>query len=175
MKLVKPTRWTIVAFVATQLTCLGCGKKEPMYKSNGQLQKKVTFHLAQVDSFPGSEEFVLPKDKPFVGEKPWQIRDRIFIGKEAAISNGDIEGTSVFADKVFPEIWYIEIYFTPSGREKLADLTRNKLGSYCAVFFDGQYDTVMDIKEEITTGKMVIQGSYSEDRAKQFAKALVGQ
>jgi SecD/SecF fusion protein len=67
----------------------------------------------------------------------------------------------------------IDLRFSPQGAEDFARVTTANVHRQLAIVLDGKLYCAPNIKEPITGGGAVINGSFSEDEAKSIADALV--
>ena len=66
----------------------------------------------------------------------------------------------------------IEITFTDDGRKRFAAVTRENVGKRLAIVIDGQLYCAPTIRTEIAGGKAEINGSFTEQEAKDLAKKI---
>jgi preprotein translocase subunit SecD len=173
----------VCAFIGLSCGSVGCGKKvqtEPIFRASGSQTIRVTFRLAKTEPFPESEEFVLPEDSPLYDREGNRKVTRIYIAKTAALTNLDVDATSidrepVDRDIIVPEYWSILVGLTINGQEKFSRMTRDNVGNYCAMFVDGKYLKSLAITAPITNGRMAVRGTYDKDEATNLARVLVGQ
>ncbi|MBP9700591.1 hypothetical protein KBD71_04905 [Candidatus Woesebacteria bacterium] len=66
----------------------------------------------------------------------------------------------------------VGIAFTSTGTQKFATLTRNNIGKPLAIFLDDYPISVPRVDNEITDGRAMIRGDFSEDQALSLAAVL---
>jgi preprotein translocase subunit SecD len=172
-------RWlTTVWFsliVAVCISLIGCAQKEPMYKPTGQPRVKLAIRLAKTVNFPEAEEVMLPKDKEFASREGAMVT-KIFVAREEVLTNADVSGTSVGLLSPESERWQVEVFLTPSGRDKFARFTKDNVGHMAAIFFDDKLQMAPLLYSVITEGRVAISGgNLTEAQATELAKGLVGQ
>ena len=67
----------------------------------------------------------------------------------------------------------VGILLTEDGALKLARLTKSHIGEYVAVILDGRVDSVPKIMDEITGGRAIIDGNFTEEEAGSIAKGIM--
>ncbi|HOX01396.1 MAG TPA: hypothetical protein P5555_02700 [Candidatus Paceibacterota bacterium] len=68
----------------------------------------------------------------------------------------------------------IGIQFTESGRKRFAQVTRENIGKRLAIVIDGQVYSAPRIMTEISGGKGLISGSFSQKEAADLAAKING-
>ncbi len=86
--------------------------------------------------------------------------------KKTGINKKDIE--KFFLD----ENQYISFQFNAEGSKKFSKLTRENIGKQLAITLDGVIQTAPIIESEITGGKGVISGAYSEEEKNKLIVLL---
>ncbi|MDD5083483.1 MAG: protein translocase subunit SecD [Candidatus Moranbacteria bacterium] len=66
----------------------------------------------------------------------------------------------------------VAIQFDDEGTGLFADLTKKNLGKRMAIFIDGQIVSAPTVQSEITNGKAVITGNFTEKEAKDLVSRL---
>jgi preprotein translocase subunit SecD len=158
------------------LAASACGGKEPMYKPQGAPKIKLSMRLAKLNAFPGAEEVELPKGKEVGDPDTFKMLDRIFVNKEPILTNEDVVGTSVVREKNDdPDHWRVRIFLTPTARERLARVSRENVGNYIAIIFDGRFEMSPRINSELPDGIADITNMFDKAQATTLAKEIVGQ
>ncbi len=95
----------------------------------------------------------------------------LWISPEVALSNRDVA-------RAYPERNpegkpCVGLLFTEEGALKLARLTKSHIGELLAIMFDGRVDSVPKIMDEITGGRAMIHGNFTEEEAGSLAKGIM--
>jgi preprotein translocase subunit SecD len=98
-------------------------------------------------------------------------KEKLYVGKTAAITAKTIERAAVIKDPLTgnPEI---AISFTKEGKKQFAELTRANVGRRLAIILDGKIQNAPIIRDEISGGKAVITGNFTETEAKELASKI---
>jgi preprotein translocase subunit SecD len=100
---------------------------------------------------------------------PEPTKTTIWISPEAALTNVDVA-------KAWPQPndngFRVGLQFTEEGALKLARLTKLHTGEFVAVMLDGRVCSVPKIIGEITGGRAVIEGKFTEEEAGAFAAGI---
>jgi hypothetical protein len=87
-----------------------------------------------------------------------------WVGRDAYIARAwpqpDAEGFSV------------GFMLTEEGSLKLARLTKSHIGEYVAIMVDGRVMSAPKIMDEITGGRAVINGEFTEEEAESLAEGI---
>jgi preprotein translocase subunit SecD len=65
----------------------------------------------------------------------------------------------------------VALEFNAEGEKLFAEITRNNIGKYVAIYLDGLPISIPVVRDEITSGKAIISGSFTP----QDARALAGR
>ena len=68
--------------------------------------------------------------------------------------------------------WLIQVTFTEAGSAVLAQYTHDHIGKALAIVIDGQVISAPIIQAEISGGQAVIQGSFTEQQARDLAAQI---
>lgn len=96
--------------------------------------------------------------------------ERFYLHKEVLLSNADIAATSV--SKLNGRS-AVELVFTESGGEKFAGITRGNLMKRIAILVDGDLVSVPIIRAEISQGRAIIDGGFTEAEAIRLAESIL--
>jgi preprotein translocase subunit SecD len=102
------------------------------------------------------------------GPQPQNIP--LWISPEIALSNRDI--ARAYVDRTLEGKPCVGIILTEEGSLKLARLTKSHIGEILAIILDGRVTSVPKIMSEITYGRAIINGEFTEESAGLLAKAL---
>jgi preprotein translocase subunit SecD len=89
------------------------------------------------------------------------------VGKSPLMDYTAVSSASVITDSVAG--LQIEIVFTDEGRERFAAITRENLNKRVAIAIDGQLYSAPIIRSEITGGKAMVSGSFTDAQAHELA------
>jgi beta-lactamase regulating signal transducer with metallopeptidase domain len=93
--------------------------------------------------------------------------ETLYVTKEILLDQTAIESAKVNQDNLgHPQI---DISFTAAGRNQFAGITRQHLNQRLAIVIDGRLWTAPVVRSEITGGKAVVNGSFSEKEAQELA------
>ena len=95
----------------------------------------------------------------------------IWISTEAALTNTDVVQASV--GRGFNDYPVITLLFTQDGALKFAKLTKSQIGKPVAMMIDGRVMAAPRIMEEITGGRAIINGNFSEEEARSIADGIM--
>jgi hypothetical protein len=96
----------------------------------------------------------------------------VWISPEVALTNGDV--ARAWPDRAGENKPCVGVLFTEEGTLKMARLTKSHIGEFLAVILDGRVTRAPRIREEITGGRALIEGSYfTEEEAKLIAKGIL--
>jgi preprotein translocase subunit SecD len=96
---------------------------------------------------------------------------KVYLHKEAEITNEDIASAKVVADEGKDP--FIEITFTKAGQKKIAKLTRDHKDKPLAILVDDKVISAPLVKSEISE-KANITGKFTKDEAERIVKGLKG-
>ena len=68
----------------------------------------------------------------------------------------------------------VGVVFTEDGALKMARLTKSHIGEFLAIILDGRVTWVPKIRAEITGGRAMIEGNFTEEETGSIAKGLSG-
>jgi preprotein translocase subunit SecD len=94
----------------------------------------------------------------------------VWISPEAALTNVDIARAWPQPDA---DGFTVGFMLTEEGSLKLARLTKSHIGENVAVMIDGRVMSAPKITAEITGGRAVINGTFTEEEAGSFAKGIM--
>ena len=106
---------------------------------------------------------------------------KYFIDPKAVVEKKGIESTKVEHEALVPSApgkpsapptVGIRLNLTAAGKTALADATAKNVGMRVAVVADGEVVAMPVIREPVTDGRLVISGSFTEERAKQIAASM---
>jgi len=103
----------------------------------------------------------------FVPEPP---KTPVWISPEVALTNSDIARAWPQPDT---DGFVVGFMLTEEGSLKLARLTKSHIGENVAIMVDGQVSSVPKIMAEITGGRAVISGKFTEAEAGALAKGIM--
>jgi len=103
------------------------------------------------------------------GPEPQNIP--LWISPEVALSNRDI--ARAYVDRTAEGKPGVGIILTEDGSLKLARLTKSHIGENVAIILDGRVTSVPKIMAEITEGRAIINGEFSEESAGLLAKGIM--
>lgn len=95
---------------------------------------------------------------------------KIYLHKEAVITNEDIAGASV-AENDFLGGFQINIIFTEEGANKMKKVTEENIGKMLAILFDGQVISAPSVQNRITD-KAQITGNFTKEEAERIANGI---
>ena len=96
----------------------------------------------------------------------------VWISREVALTNGDV--ALAFTDRTPEGKPCVGILFTEDGALKQTRLTRSHIGENVAVILDGRVTMVIKIAAEITGGRAMIFGNFTEEETESIAEGLSG-
>jgi len=99
-----------------------------------------------------------PEERLDVQKKPLLDRSAL---KAAAVQKNAVSGASE-----------IQVTFTEQGARRFAEATRDHVGQRLAIVIDGKVYAAPKVMMEITGGKAVISGSFSDQEATDLAARL---
>lgn len=91
------------------------------------------------------------------------------------LSNGDIERVEAVSNTQAPAVsgdWSVEIGLTPTGADKLANLTSGLVGKQLAFVLDQQVLSAPTVQSPIDGGSVQVAGQFTEGQAKTLAEIL---
>ena len=117
-----------------------------------------------VDAPSGESEDMVVVDKTRAADQ----KETLHVLKTVLIDQTAVESAKVTKDKQFGDP-QIEIRFTKDGKQRVAEVTRARVGKRLAFVIDGQLYSAPKVYEEITSGTARIGGSFSEQEAEELA------
>lgn len=103
---------------------------------------------------------------------PGPLKAPVWISPEVILTNTDVAKAWVqnTGDK-----FEVGILLTEEGALKLARLTKSHVGENVAVMINGRITAIPKIMAEITGGRAVIQGNFTEEEARLVAEGITAQ
>jgi preprotein translocase subunit SecD len=121
---------------------------------------RMEVRLAANESQPGWETMKLP-----------ETGEAIYVSPEVTLSNEDIRSAEPVQGPNGESM--VAIQFTPAGAEKFATFTSAHIGEPAAIWVDGQVMAVPVIRAQISDGRAMINGRFTEDEARELARSIV--
>jgi preprotein translocase subunit SecD len=94
----------------------------------------------------------------------------VWISPEVAVSNRDV--ARAWPERTSENKPCVGIMLTEEGALKLARLTKSHIGELLAIILDGRVDSTPKIMGEITGGRAMILGNFTEEEAGSIAKGI---
>lgn len=138
------------------LMLVGCASPRPVSS-----QIPVAFKLAEFNPFPGLNESIINGSNK-----------KVYLRNKAVLTDAHIASAKVAKTEYGPQI---EIVFTDEGRNIFAKITRENIGKPLAIIIDDKVISAPVIMAEISGGKAVITGKFSEQEARSIAKRIMGK
>ncbi len=151
-----------IAFVLLWLPGFALSAAEP--------SKPATFEIRSVLDAASSDSEELTCTHP--GTAPGKkVDEKLQVQKKTLLDRSAIKSAAVQRSAVSgaPEI---AITFTERGSKRFAEVTRDHVGHRLAIVIDGKVYSAPKIMMEISGGKAVISGSFTEEEATQLAARL---
>ena len=95
----------------------------------------------------------------------------LWISPEVALSNRDV--ARAYVDRSPDGKPCVGFLLTEEGALKLARLTKSHIGELLAIMLDGRVGSVPKIMDEITGGRAMIHGNFTEEEAGSLAKGIM--
>jgi len=89
-----------------------------------------------------------------------------------AFDESVLKSASVVKNKHYSDLFEVEITFNDEGRKRLAEFTSKNIGKHLAIILFGQLDSAPMLKSEISSGKVWVGSSHSEEKAKDLAAKI---
>ena len=105
-----------------------------------------------------------------IGFVPGPPKTPVWISPEVALTNSDIARAWPQPDA---DGFVVGFMLTEEGSLKLARLTKSHIGENVAIMVDGQVRSAPKIMAEITGGRAVINGNFTEAEAGALAKGIM--
>jgi len=103
---------------------------------------------------------------------PGPEKTPVWISPEVALTNGDV--VRAYVDRTPEGKPCVGILFTEDGALKQARLTKSHVGENVAIMIDNRIISMPKIIAEITGGRAMISGNFTEEEAGSIAKGLSG-
>ena len=150
----------------------GCASKEDedsvsQYRASPGSTPTITFAVRKAEQQPGNNlEEVSVKRPP----------QTIYLHPEVLLTSVDIRETSVEMHQFIDgeNRAQINVFFTPEGSNKLAEIAKTHMNKQIAILLDGKVVSCPWIKGQ-TIGRLAINAFYTRGKAESVAKGLVGQ
>jgi preprotein translocase subunit SecD len=136
-----------------------------MFVAAAEAGPVLQFRLATNAPSEGAEKMVQEYQRN--GETVTQV---LYVQREVLLDETMLKSASVGKDHFGHS--QIDLTFNEAGKKKFAEVTRENLHKQLAVLIDGKIYTAPVIASEISAGKAVITGDYSEAEVKELAKRL---
>lgn len=94
------------------------------------------------------------------------------VRKMVAFDESVLKSASVVKNKHYSDLFEVEITFNDEGRKRLAEFTSKNIGKHLAIILFGQLDSAPMLKSEISSGKVWVGSSHSEEKAKDLAAKI---
>jgi len=145
----------IVVILLAALTAAGCG---------GSTRESDSVSL----------QMKLAEDKPAGGLSEitmtaWGRTETFYLHDEVLIDNGDVEAASL---TMWGDNPAVEVLFTREGGEKVARVTKENIGKRMAIIVGGRLVSAPVIRDEVSGGRAVINGDFTEEEAKRLAEGI---
>ena len=128
--------------------------------SDSQTATTVEIRLAAGEARSGFLTMVIPG----TGEP-------IYVSPDAILSNGDIRSAqSVLDGRGRPAV---EVLLNSRGTEKFARFTSEHIGEMAAILVGGVVTSAPVIRAQITDGRAIIDGEFTEEEARDLARSIV--
>jgi preprotein translocase subunit SecD len=95
----------------------------------------------------------------------------LWISPEVALTDADI--ARAWPDRTAEGKPCVGFLLTEDGALKLARLTKSHIGEFLAIMLDGRVDSVPKIMDEITGGRAIILGNFTEEEAGSIAQGIM--
>lgn len=97
-------------------------------------------------------------------------KDRVYLHREAALTNQDITQARVTTD--VNDNPAVEITLTEEGRKKFAKLTEDHQGKPLAIMVAGKVISAPVVRETITEGRVFLSGRFTKEEVERIARAI---
>ena len=105
-----------------------------------------------------------------IGLIPGPPKTPVWISPQVALTNADIARAWPQADA---DGFVVGFMLTEEGSLKLARLTKSHVGEFVAIMLDGRVYSAPKIMDEITGGRAMINGNFTEKEAGLLAKGIM--
>ena len=100
----------------------------------------------------------------------------LWVSKTVLIDQNDVQTTRVLTSTSstsnVPSRPEIDVTFTPTGRKKFAEVTRENINKQLAIVIDGQVIDAPIIRTEIPGGTALIVGNFTQSEAIDLSKKI---
>ena len=127
---------------------------------SGDRSRTINFELRLASHEPIKGWESVPSDIPSIP---------IWISPEASLTNADV--AQAWPDWIDDKIC-VMILFTEDGALKFARTTKAPIGGFMAIMFNGRVIAAPQIMAQITSGRAVVSGNFTEEEAKAFAEGI---
>jgi len=121
----------------------------------------------------GAEKMDLTVTNSATGKSYGEI---LWIGKEVLIHQNDLQEAKVVTNTPamsnVPGKPVIEITFTPEGRKRFAEVTRQNIDKRLAIIVEGRIVSAPVIRSEISGGKGIISGNFTHSEAVELSNKI---
>jgi hypothetical protein len=153
--------FTILAvIITTTLTAVGLSGDQTGKHKLEPGKIKFELRLASYQKVEGWE----------VGFVPGPPKTPVWISPEVALTNSDIARAWPQPDA---EGFVVGLMLNEEGSLKLARLTKSHIGDNVAIMVDGRVKSAPKIMAEITGGRALIHGTFTEAEAGTLAKGIM--
>jgi preprotein translocase subunit SecD len=101
---------------------------------------------------------------------PW--KQSVWISPAISLSNTDVAQAS--AEQRGAK-YSVNLWFTEEGTLKLARLTKANIGKYVAIMVNERAVSVPKIMDEISGGRAMIEGNFTEEEARLLADGIMAK
>jgi preprotein translocase subunit SecD len=101
---------------------------------------------------------------------PGPEKTPVWISPEVALTNRDV--ARAYPSRTVENKPCVGIIFTEEGSLKMARLTKSHIGELLAIMIDGRVARAPAIEAEITGGRAIINGNFTEEETESIAKEL---
>jgi preprotein translocase subunit SecD len=117
-------------------------------------------------------EFRLAENQPGENLTEYKFRNfdkKFYLHQEVLCSNSDFMSARVVKWK---DEYAVEVNFTDTGKIKWAETTGNNIGKNIAMLVNGELVTCPVVRAKIDKGIAIINGGFSEEKAKIIAQGI---
>lgn len=152
----------ILAGGVTTIALSGDGRAGAVGLAASAFQMRIVLDKASADSEPLVSSTTNTEGRVF--QETLNVQKRVLLDQSAIQST--LVSTNPFGGR------QIDFVLTPKGREQFAKVTRENIGRRLAIVIDGKVITAPVIRAEISGGRGVISGSFTEAEAKALAARI---
>lgn len=115
-----------------------------------------------------ADTMTLTNTNPQIGRTYIQ---KYYVHRQVLLDQSDLESVKLVTDQPSgrPEL---DLTFSPRGRERFAQVTRDNTGKRLAIIINGQLYEAPVVRDEITGGKAVVTGSFTKDEAENLTRKI---